>query len=171
MNKVLLIIAIVICVILTILIVLNIVTRLELKSEVIFDAPKEKVWEVLTDTEKYSEWNPFIISVVGVMQKGSEITNVMVNQGNETTFTPVITSFEEYESLEWLGSGLYGMFKGNHYFYLTETSGGRTKMLHGERFSGLLSGLILQLIAKDTQANFELMNKAMKKRVEESYKK
>ena len=32
---------------------------------------------------------------------------------------------------------------------------------------GLLSGLIMQMIGKDTHANFELMNEAMKKRVEE----
>lgn len=168
MKKILKIIAIVFGVILISLIVLNLVTNLELSTEVAFDAPKEKVWKVLTDTDKYKEWNPFITSVKGEMKLGAQITNVMVNQGKETTFTPVITGFEEYESLEWLGSGLGGMFKGNHYFQLTQTKEGKTKMLHGEKFSGLLSGLIMQMIGNDTHANFELMNEAMKKRVEKN---
>jgi hypothetical protein len=167
MKKILVIIAIVFGVILIVLIVLNLVTNLELKTEVVFDAPKEKVWEVLTDTDKYSEWNPFITSVEGEMKQGARITNVMVNQGKENTFTPVITAFEEYKLLEWLGSGLGGMFNGNHYFKLTEIKDDKTKMLHGEKFSGLLSGLIIQMIGKDTYANFELMNNAMKQRVEE----
>lgn len=161
------IIAIVFGLIIILLLGLNSVTNLELKTEVVFDAPKEKVWEVLTDTDNYTEWNPFIISVKGEMKLGAQITNVMLNQGKENTFTPVITVFDEYKSLEWLGSGIGGTFKGNHYFKLTEIKDGKTKLLHGEKFSGLLSGLIMQMIGKDTHANFELMNEAMKKRVEE----
>ena len=40
-------------------------------------------------------------------------------------------------------------------------------MLHGETFSGLLSELIMQMIAHDTRANFGHMNEVLKKRVEE----
>jgi hypothetical protein len=167
MKKAMVITVIVLGSILSILIVLNLVTNLELKTEVVFDVPKEKVWEVLTDTDKYAEWNPFIISVNGEMKEGAYITNVMVNQGKETTFTPEITVFVENETLEWLGSGLGGMFKGNHYFKLSEMEDGKIKMLHGEKFSGLLSGLIMQMIGKDTYNNFGLMNEAMKNRVEE----
>jgi len=167
MRKILKIIVIILGVIFSFLLVLNLFTNLEMETEVVFDAPKEKVWKVLIDTDKYTEWNPFITSVKGEIKKGAQITNVMINQGKETTFTPIITTFIEYEKLEWLGSGLGGMFKGNHYFNLTETKEGKTKMLHGEKFSGLLSGLIMQMIGEDTHANFELMNKAMKKRVED----
>ena len=167
MKKILKILLIIITLVIALLVILNLVTTLELKTEVVFDAPKEKVWEVLTDTDKYAEWNPFIISVQGEMVQGGQITNVMVNEGKETTFTPIITVLDEYKSLEWLGSGLAGMFKGNHYFKLLEYEEGKTKMIHGENFSGLLSGLIIQIIGKDTHANFELMNEAMKKRVEQ----
>ena len=167
MKKIQVIIVIVLGLILTVLLVLNFITNLEMKTEVVFDAPKEEVWNVLTDTNKYSEWNPFITSVTGEMKLGAQITNVMVNQGKENTFSPVITVFEKYESLEWLGSGFVGMFKGNHYFRLTVINDGKTKMVHGEKFSGLLSGIIMQMIGKDTHANFELMNEAMKNRVEE----
>ena len=93
MKKILKIIAIVFGVILISLIVINLVTNRELNTDVVFDAPKEKVWKVLTDTDKYTEWNPFITSVKGEMKLGAQITNVMVNQGNETSFTPVITGF------------------------------------------------------------------------------
>lgn len=167
MKKILIILAIVFGLILSTLLILNVSTNLELETEVLFDAPVENVWIVLTDNEKYFEWNPFIISSTGKMKLGARITNVMVNQGSETIFTPIITEYKENEALEWLGSGLGGMFKGTHYFRLTESEDGKTKMLHGEEFSGLLSGLIMRMIANDTQANFGLMNEALKKRVEE----
>ena len=152
----------IIVVVLLILIGLNSITNLELKTETIIDAPKEKVWEVLTDTQNYPNWNPFIISVEGEMKQGSKITNVMVNNKKETVFTPIITMYKENEALEWLGSGLGGMFKGRHYFKLEEIDNDKTRLLHGETFSGLLSGLIMQMIGEDTQANFENMNSALK---------
>ncbi len=168
MKSIIIVLAIGLSVILIALVILNSVTKLEMKTDVVFNAPKEKVWTVLTDMDKYSEWNPFIISMQGEMKLGGRITNIMVNQGKETTFTPVITAFKENETLAWLGSGLGGMFKGNHYFNLTETDEGKTKMVHGEKFSGLLSGLIIQLIGDDTHANFKRMNEAMQLRVEET---
>jgi len=161
MKKVKVLITI-IAVILVILIGLNLITNLDLKTEIVIDAPKEQVWEVLTDTKKYPNWNPFIISVKGEMREGSQITNVMVNDKKETVFSPIITIYKENETLEWLGSGLGGMFKGRHYFKLEEVDNGKTKMLHGETFSGLLSGLIMQMIGEDTHTNFENMNSAMK---------
>lgn len=161
MKKITIIIVILVA-ILAILLGLNMGTDLELKTEVVIDAPKEKVWEVLTETKKYSNWNPFIISVEGEIKLGSKITNIMVHENKETVFTPIITVFDENETFEWLGSGLGGMFKGRHYFKLEALDNGQTKMLHGEKFSGLLSGLIMQMIGKDTHANFENMNRALK---------
>lgn len=82
--------------ILAILIVLNIVTKKEMETEVVFDAPKEKVWKVLTENEKYPEWNTIITSSLGEMKIGANIINVMNNKGKKTTFRPVITVLEEY---------------------------------------------------------------------------
>ncbi len=153
-------------IILLLLTVLNKTTPMELKTEIEIQTSTQEVWDVLTDTQKYAEWNPFITSITGEMKLGAYITNVMVNKGKENTFTPIITVLEENTSLEWLGSGLGGTFKGNHYFHLTELPNGHTKIIHGEKFSGLLSGLIMQIIGKDTLASFVLMNNAMKNRVE-----
>ena len=73
---------------------------------------------------------------------------------------------EPKQEFEWLGSGLMGMFKGRHYFILEDLGNGQTKLIHGEKFSGLLSGLILKMIGDDTLKNFQKMNKALKEVVE-----
>ena len=149
-----------------VLLILNWTTQRELITEVIIDAPREEVWSVLVDVDKYPEWNPFIISSQGDLREGGRLTNVMVNKGQENQFNPVILTFSENEKYEWLGSALGGAFKGRHYFLLSDHTEGGTKVIHGEEFTGILSGLVIQMIGADTQANFEAMNGAMKARVE-----
>ena len=166
MNRILLIITSVPIFLIAVVLIINVIVKMELETEVIINAPREKVWNVLIDNERYSEWNPFIISSTGEIRQGSRITNVMVNQGKETTFTPVIKIYDDYERIEWLGTGISGMFKGRHYFYLSDTDDGNTKMVHGEKFSGFLAGVILLVIGEDTRINFEAMNEAMKERAE-----
>ena len=59
-----------------------------------------------------------------------------------------------------------GMFKGRHYFILEELPNGKTRLIHGEKFSGLLSGLIMNMIGKETLNNFQNMNDSLKNRLE-----
>ncbi|MCH8332040.1 MAG: SRPBCC domain-containing protein [Bacteroidetes bacterium] len=140
----------------------------ELETEIILNASKEAVWKILIDFDNYASWNPFIISIKGEPILGTQLTNTMLNKGKEMVFTPLVTKVEENHSFEWLGQALMGMFKGRHYFILEDMGNGQTKLIHGEKFSGLLSGIIMSMIGKETLENFENMNAALKKRVEES---
>jgi hypothetical protein len=36
-------------------------------------APADVVWEILTDFERYSEWNPFVTSASGEAREGAEV--------------------------------------------------------------------------------------------------
>jgi uncharacterized protein YndB with AHSA1/START domain len=42
-----------------------------IKTEIVINASKEKVWHVLTDFKRYPQWNPFITSVEGELVKGN----------------------------------------------------------------------------------------------------
>ncbi|MBM9613830.1 SRPBCC family protein [Desulfobulbus rhabdoformis] len=44
-----------------------------LETQIQIMASKENVWDVLTDFEKFSEWNPFMRYVKGRPQKGDRI--------------------------------------------------------------------------------------------------
>ena len=138
----------------------------QLRTEIILNASPEKVWSTLTDLSNYANWNPFIVSSEGEPAVGQRITNTMISRGKPTVFNPVVTKFEPGREFEWLGSGMLGMFKGRHYFQLEDLGEGRTKLIHGEQFSGLLSGLIMKLIGDDTLKNFQRMNQALKEVVE-----
>lgn len=138
----------------------------ELVTEITISAPVETVWKHLTDLSAYSSWNPFIVKSEGEIALGNRITNVMMNGGKPTTFKPEITLVEPQQRFEWIGKLPLGIFNGNHYFYLEKLDANTTKLIHGERFSGLLRGLIMNRVGENTRLGFIAMNDALKARCE-----
>lgn len=139
----------------------------ELKTEIVLNAPLPKVWKTLINFKEYPSWNPFILSIIGEAKVDTQLTNTMLNNGNKMVFKPMITKVEENRHFEWLGSAMGGMFKGRHYFILEDLGNNKTKLIHGEQFTGLLSTPIIAMIGKDTFKNFEKMNQALKEKVEQ----
>lgn len=138
----------------------------ELRTEIIIEAPKDKVWNAITDFEAYRKWNPFIKEILGSPIKGERLETCMLLEGKVNRFKPVVTELHTEERFEWLGSIPLGLFKGKHYFILEEAAPGHTKLIHGEVFSGLLSKMILKKIGDATHQSFIAMNKALKEYVE-----
>lgn len=137
-------------------------------TSIIINAPITKVWKVFTDFENYNIWNPFIKSVNGTIEKGNQIEVVLTPQGmSEQIFTPQILDFIPNQSLRWKGKlGVKGIFDGEHYFNFETIESGKTKLTHGESFSGILSGLLLRMIGEKTENGFRAMNQALKKECE-----
>lgn len=127
------------------------------------EATPQKVWKVLTDYEKYSEWNPFITSISGNVKRGNQITvNIQ-----KMTFNPKVLIFKENSELKWLGHLWFkGLFDGEHRFYLTANENGTTTLEHSEKFSGILVRLFSKKIDTEIKRDFKLMNKKLKERVE-----
>ena len=139
---------------------------IHLKTELIIGAPRNVVWHVLTDFQEFPNWNPFMILVRGELKLGQKLEITVINKSKKTSFHSVVTKVADQESFEWQGSALLGAFKGRHYFKLEDLGNNGTNFIHGEYFSGLLSGLVLKLIGKDTEAGFERMNQALKETAE-----
>lgn len=138
-----------------------------LQTEIIINAPAEKVWNVLMDFEKYPEWNPFILSITGQAVVGNQIKAVLKNGNGTSVFKPKVLVADKNKAFEWLGSlPIPGIFNGQHHFKIERISDSQVKFIHGEQFSGLLAGLIMKQIGEATQQGFIAMNKALKERVE-----
>ena len=142
-----------------------------IKTEITINASKEKVWEVLMNHEKYQEWNPFIRKISGDDALGKQL-HIEINQegGKSMKFEPLVLVNEPQEEFRWRGKlFVEGIFDGEHYFQLKTIGEKQTQFIHGENFTGLFSGLLLQMIGEDTQKGFEEMNVALKRRVEANY--
>jgi hypothetical protein len=134
-----------------------------IRTEIIINASKEKVWEVLTDFDKYSQWNPFIIDIQGKAVAGGRLRNTMLNGNSKMVFKPQVLRVEEYYYFDWLGNLMFkSLFEGHHRFEIEELSPSQVKLNHGESFSGILSGIILKKIGDDTRQSFIKMNQALK---------
>jgi hypothetical protein len=100
----------------------------------------------------------------GEKKAGARLVNTMVMKGQKPmTFKPVVLKAEAGVELRWLGRLFVpGLFDGEHYFKLEAVDGG-TRLTHGERFSGILIGM---LDMEDAKASFEAFNAGLKKRAE-----
>lgn len=137
----------------------------EIRTEIEIAAPAEQVWEVLADTEAYPEWNPFIISSTGNLEEGGQLTNEISNDGSTRTFKPRVLVVNEAKELRWIGRfGAPGIVDGEHYFILEDAGDGRTRLIQGETFTGVLVPFAGR--ALDVADEFNAMNTALKARVE-----
>ncbi len=148
----------------------------ELVSEIEIEAPAAKVWQILTDFRKYSEWNPFITQINGELKKGAklEVHLQPPNEKKEMVFNPTILNIEENKELRWLGKGGAGMFNGEHRFFIKpllvaddhEDEKEKVQFIQSEKFTGMLVSLMGKRIDTNTRKGFEEMNIALKDRAE-----
>ncbi|MEO6812294.1 MAG: SRPBCC domain-containing protein [Ginsengibacter sp.] len=140
-----------------------------ISTEILINASKEKVWNILTDFGNYKYWNPFMINSSGQAVVGTKLVNTMKNKDKQMKFKPTILSVKQYEYFDWLGSLYFkGLFDGHHFFKLEDWGNGQMKLIQGEYFSGILSGMILKSIGEDTKNNFVKMNNALKEYAEKN---
>jgi hypothetical protein len=141
--------------------------QLEIHTEIIIQSDKQTVWNILTDTANYKDWNPFIVSMTGKIAVGEKLINVMKNGKGTITFKPTVKTVIEHQYFDWLGHlWMPGIFDGNHYFKIEYAGEGFVKLSHGERFKGILAGIIFKKIGEETKEKFILMNQAIKQLAE-----
>jgi hypothetical protein len=136
-----------------------------IRSDVEIAATPARIWEVLTDLDAYPEWNPFIVSSAGEVRVGATLTNELSNGGKVMTLKPKVLAAVPGQELRWLGHVVVtGIVDAEHYFRLEPLDGERTRLVHGETWTGMLVPLVGG--ALDVADRFAAMNTALKTRVE-----
>ncbi len=117
----------------------------------------------MADFEKFPQWNPFIVKLEGKPEVNTRLRAELKNGDGVSVFKPKVLVAEKNKAFEWLGSlPIPGIFNGHHYFRIESLNAGQVKFIHGEEFTGLLAGVILNKIGEQTRAGFIAMNKALK---------
>jgi hypothetical protein len=140
----------------------------EIVTEIEINAAAPKVWSVLTDFKNHPEWNPFIREIDGPLRPGATLTVRIAPPGRRAmTFRPKVLRADTDRELRWRGRVLVpGVFDGEHYFRIIPTAPDKTRLVHGERFSGLLLPLLRASLDGATWDGFVAMNEALKARAE-----
>ena len=138
-----------------------------IETDIEINAPISRVWTLLTDFAAMPTWNPFIKSISGNLTRGARLSVHIAPPGaSGMWFKPTILSVRRERELRWLGHlFVAGIFDGEHYFLLEPNYGNRTRLTQGEKFSGLLVGLLSRTLSS-TEAGFKAMNTALKQQAE-----
>jgi hypothetical protein len=139
----------------------------ELQASIEIDAPAERVWDVLSDLDRYQEWNPFITQAEGEFVEGSRLLiKVRPPGGRQMEFKPTVLEVEPRRSVRWLGRFILpGIFDGEHSLTVAPVGESTARFIQRERFWGVLTAFSGKLFER-TQAGFEAMNEALKRRCE-----
>ncbi|HYB76122.1 MAG TPA: SRPBCC domain-containing protein [Nitrososphaerales archaeon] len=142
--------------------------RKELRTQIDIDAPVERVWGVLTDFDKFHEWNPFIRTVSGRIEKNQKLNVILHPSGGRTTkMRPSVVKVEPNKELRWVGHlGVPGIFDGQHIFELKPSGDAKTIFVQREQFGGVLLPFLTGMLRNETTRGFNEMNQALKKRAE-----
>lgn len=107
-------------------------------------APRQTVWDLLTDIKNYAEWNPTIRSIKGDIAPGGTVRLVSV-LNPKRTFALRVTTMEPPARMVWSDGMPLGLFAAVRTYQLASQDGG-TVFSMTEEFSGPLSALIVRSI-------------------------
>lgn len=137
-------------------------------TQIEINAPASEVWAALMNFQDYPQWNPFLIGVEGVAEEGQILTcTIQSNPKRTMVFKPIVLRAEPKKEFRWRGKlFVNGLFDGEHFFKLEERDTDTTVLVHGEKFTGLMAGVLFSMIEADTRQGFEAMNEKLKHKVE-----
>ena len=109
-------------------------------TEISIDAPRQVVWNQLTDFAAYRQWNPFVLEAKATFKVGSTIRFLEnLEEFGQHWITAKFIAIQAPEEFVWQGY-VYAPFLFNvrHGFQLESIDADRTRFVHSHRHTGLL---------------------------------
>ncbi|HVE13856.1 MAG TPA: SRPBCC domain-containing protein [Elusimicrobiota bacterium] len=139
-----------------------------IEKQIDIDAAPEKTWAVLSDIDKWPEWNPFIHYAKGTLAVGNSL-DVLVQP---TGAKPIkgkgkVLVLEPGRRMVWVAKPFGAwILRGEHTFAVEPLPDGKSRFVQSETFTGILVPLLKGKFRRETEPGFLEMNAALKKRVE-----
>lgn len=127
-------------------------------------ASPEKIWAILTDIDKWPEWDPSCERIEGTLALGQKVkafSKLSPGRG----FAVKVSEFTPPLKMTWTGGIPLGLLRGERTFTLSELKSGVTEFSMREVFSGPMLALIGGSIPDMTEA-FEGFVAGLKARAE-----
>ena len=140
----------------------------EISTEIEINATNGKVWAILTDLNRFADWNPFIREAAGELRSGSQLNIRIEPPGGKTmTFKPIVTRVAPEREFRWIGRlKIPGLFDGEHIFEIETSDENSVRFIQREHFRGLLVPLLWRSLESKPRQGFNDMNEALKKEAE-----
>lgn len=139
----------------------------ELMTEVVIHADTGVVWEILTDVEEYSGWNPFISRVAGKVKEDEDLEVLVKLEEGRQTFYPKVTKVDYLHEIRLKkGFQIPWIFTLEIVAELHFLSKDSCVLRQKCKASGVLTPIIWRKFAQPFKSGFEQMNQKLKKRAE-----
>ncbi len=149
--------------IIALLVVLVLTGRKSVHHEIIINASPEKVWEVLTDTEGYANWNPVMKLLEGEVKEGNKVKYQFIQDSdNISEIGATVVQIRPNEVLNQKG-GIPLVLTYNHK-YLLESAGNSTTVTIHEDYRGIFVNF---WNPKPVEEAYKRLNIALKEQVEQ----
>lgn len=132
------------------------------------NAPREQVWDILTDLKQYPQWNPFTYRVVTTLAIGDPVDlYVRFKKRGEVLQQEQVRIVQKPERLAWGMKMLApSILCAQRDQVLTALDDRRCTYQTWDAFSGLLTPLVMALFKSDIEGGFNAMAEALKVRAE-----
>ena len=139
----------------------------ENRNEIEIQATPEKIWAVLTDLEKYAEWNPLLHRAEGKIAVGEKVNISAKTASNDMDFRCSVVKVKPDREFSWkFHVVLPFLFRGEHIFTIEPIDEHRACFIDREIFKGLLVPLRAEDLETNAKAGMIAMGEALKRRVE-----
>lgn len=142
----------------------------EIVTEIDIKASESAVWAVLADFSAYSEWNPSLLRVRADLVPGARVDFHFKSSRRTMRLNAEIISALPGHELRWVGPVSRFqrlLFRGEHYWLISKHPTGRgVRLVHGERFTGLLVPLMSAWLEHQVRPAYAALNQALKARAE-----
>lgn len=137
---------------------------MKLENSIHIDAPRETVWSVTEDIDRWSEWTPTVESIQRLDQGSFDVgSTALIKQPGQPEARWIVTSLTRGESFTW-ESNIRGIrVIATH--ELASAQNGTRNLLRIE-LSGFVALLLWPLIRSSVRRSIEQENTGLKKRCE-----
>ena len=132
-------------------------------TQTTISATPERVWAILTDLPRWTDWNSTVVATDGQIELGAKVkVTVTANPGR--AFAVKVATLDAPRSMTWVGGRPLGLFAGTRTYTLTP-NGGATEFAMEEVYTGPFAGFITKSIP-DLQPSFDEFASCLKARAE-----
>ena len=153
---------IIIAIVIAAIIILYFTGKKSVHHEIMIQAKPEKVWQVITTTDQYNEWNPTMLVLEGKLEEGNKVKyRFTQDENNQSEIPATVKKIVPHQLLNQYG-GIPLILSYDHTYSLQEENG-VTKVIIHEDYRGIGVNF---WNPKPVQDAYARLNQALKKRVE-----